>query len=407
MKRINNKDKGYKFMALAAFLFLLFSICYAEAAEYNATYTPGPIDPIATGQTKTVSVTVKNTGTQTWTPGVTFLSYHWYQGSTAFVWDGERTSLPKPVAPNDSITLSAKVTANVPVGSYTLKWDMLGPATWFSLKSPPVPTGNQSVEVMSSVVSAVKSIPRILATEKVTETSNFKALLTALTTPKITGIFTSPVSVLRPEESAVITGSWFGSKLGTVTITLPSGKKTNLVVRQWLNTLIWVEVTPITGEKDGTASIQVETAGKTASNKVNVSFEATRGELLFPNYLMKSNCAHSSFPSLGQDECMTSYWGDVTLNALHSSVIGVNNGQDTFWKETPLKNGWVFGGYWEITSTFDILKGVLEHNSRGGIPILSDPTTIKIPVNWSTPLFGWIAYVGNVYIIGPEGVPYQ
>ena len=153
MKRINNKDEGYKLIALAAFLFLLFSTCYAEAAEYNASYTPGSITCISAGGTKTVSVTVKNTGTLTWNPGTTFLSYHWYQGDTCIVWNGEITYLPKSVAPNETITLNAKVTANVPAGSYALKWDMLGPTTWFSLKSPPVPTGNQAIEVKSKLAT--------------------------------------------------------------------------------------------------------------------------------------------------------------------------------------------------------------------------------------------------------------
>ena len=147
MKHINKKVNRYQLIAFVAFLFLIFATCYAEAAEYNATYNAGSISCIKAGETKTVSVTVKNTGTSAWTPGVTFLSHHWYQGSTAVVWDGERTSLPNPVDPNGTITLNAKVKANVPVGSYTLKWDLLGPATWFSQKSPPVPTGDWNAEV--------------------------------------------------------------------------------------------------------------------------------------------------------------------------------------------------------------------------------------------------------------------
>jgi len=163
MKRINNKDEGYKFIALAAFLFLLFSTCYAEAAEYNASYTPGSITCIKAGQTMNISVTLKNMGTQTWNPGTTFLSYHLYQGGAYPVWDGERTSLPKSVAPKETITLSAKVTANVPVGSCTIEWDMLGPTTWFSLKSPPVPTGNQTVEVKSNCISSAITTKPIIS----------------------------------------------------------------------------------------------------------------------------------------------------------------------------------------------------------------------------------------------------
>jgi len=391
MKRINNKDEGYNFIVLVAFLFLLFSTCYAEAADYNATYTPGPIDPIATGQTKNVSVTVKNTGTQSWTPGVTFLSYHWYQGGAYPVWDGERTSLPNSVAPNGTITLNAKVLANVPAGSYTLKWDMLGPATWFSQKSPPVPTGNQSVEVKTPLVEVVQIV-------------YVSALVKALFTPNITGIFTSPVSLLRPEEWAVITGSSFGSNLGTVTITLPSGKKTYLVVREWYNTLIWVEVPPFTGEKDGTASIQVETAGKIASNKVNVDFEATRDIVQLPKNLVQANCA--DFGGC-DDVCMDE---DTTFSAFHHTrcCVSGDSGTDTFKITTPLKNGWVFKNY-----TFDTWykyhgkAGVTNYTGEGS-------PTMEISVNWSTsgPFANdqWerlVDYWGDVYIIGPKGVPYQ
>ena len=394
MKRINNKDKGYKIMVLVAFLFLLFSTCYAEAAEYNATYAPGPIDPIATGQTKNVSVTVKNTGTQSWTPGVTFLSYHWYQGSTCIVWDGERTSLPKSLSPNETITLNAKVTANVPVGLYTLKWDMLGPATWFSQKNPPVPTGNQSVEVKSLQVKDLVSVP--------VGTSNVEALIKVVKAfpppniPNIKSVFPATAPLITPEGGYIISGSGFGPNPGAVKITLPSGKTTNLVRGAWRDDIIGVKVPPITGEMDGPASIWVETADGITSNKVSLNFIATRDFVDLPAEFVKADCEN-------RVACFNDCMFCNTFSSSHTCWLRGDNGIDKFWATTPLKNGWLFYDYrYIVYSSSDPGTKATVTSFEG-----SSSTTMKITVNWSAPLQTKVIYSGIVFITGPKGVPYQ
>ncbi|MCZ7627090.1 MAG: NBR1-Ig-like domain-containing protein [Candidatus Methylomirabilis sp.] len=108
---------------------------------------PRTIASLTAGQTITVPVTVTNTGSLTWGANSAFrLAYHWYQGSTLVVWDGQRTLLPQSVGPGQRLPLTATLRAPAAAGTYTLKWDMVQEGvTWFSGQG--VATGSQSVVV--------------------------------------------------------------------------------------------------------------------------------------------------------------------------------------------------------------------------------------------------------------------
>jgi len=149
-----------KFTPIALLLPLL-TILDVEAAQYGATYTTGTISNLAAGQTSTVSITVRNTGTLAWVnSGATpyRLSYHWYAPGAvatsrppsygAVVWNGLRTDLPRTIAPNTQVTLAARLQAPPSAGSYTLKWDMIHEGVaWFSQQG--VPTRDQAVTVVA------------------------------------------------------------------------------------------------------------------------------------------------------------------------------------------------------------------------------------------------------------------
>ncbi len=125
---------------------------------YGATYAPGSLTSLTRGQTKNVQVKITNTRSLTWTPSAPNpfnLSYHWYKANTvapgtappgAVVWDGPRFLVPQTVGTNQSVTITARVTAPSTPGTYVLKWDMAHEGVaWFSGKG--VPTGDQTVAV--------------------------------------------------------------------------------------------------------------------------------------------------------------------------------------------------------------------------------------------------------------------
>ena len=68
------------------------------------------------------------------------VSYHWLQPDrTVAVSDGRRTSLPKPVAPGESLTLTVNVDAPGQAGRYILSVDLVEEGvTWFSEAGAPM-----------------------------------------------------------------------------------------------------------------------------------------------------------------------------------------------------------------------------------------------------------------------------
>jgi hypothetical protein len=116
----------------------------ANNASYGVFGMPGTLQA---GVTTTASITVTNLGSATWGARSSYhLSYHWVQGTTTVVYDGERTTLPAAVGPCQTITLSATVKAPPAPGAYKIQWDMvLEGVTWFSAAG--VPVGEKSVTV--------------------------------------------------------------------------------------------------------------------------------------------------------------------------------------------------------------------------------------------------------------------
>lgn len=96
---------------------------------------------LRTGGTTTVPLRLTNTGRVTWTPESPQpfrVAYHWLEdGSPRVVeWEGERTLLPSPVAPGESVDLAATVRSPSAPGQYQLVWDIEQESRlWFSTET--------------------------------------------------------------------------------------------------------------------------------------------------------------------------------------------------------------------------------------------------------------------------------
>jgi hypothetical protein len=90
------------------------------------------LDEPRAGALGAARVEVENAGTATWREDVA-CSYHWLDAlGNPIVWDGIRTRLPRPVAPEERITLRANVRAPIPPGRYRFALDLVAEhRAWF------------------------------------------------------------------------------------------------------------------------------------------------------------------------------------------------------------------------------------------------------------------------------------
>ena len=116
--------------------------------------SPGPYDveyincdgptSVATGSTFALALSLKNCGWRPWDSdnavAAVHVSYHWLQPDrTVAVSDGRRTSLPKAVAPGESLTLTVNVDTPGQAGRYILSVDLVEEGvTWFSEAGAPM-----------------------------------------------------------------------------------------------------------------------------------------------------------------------------------------------------------------------------------------------------------------------------
>ena len=95
---------------------------------------------------------VENAGTATWQEDVS-CSYHWLDAlGNPIVWDGIRTPLPRPVAPEERITMRIAVRAPIPPGSYRFALDLVAEhRAWFGEIGPGGP--EEELEVTPRVTA--------------------------------------------------------------------------------------------------------------------------------------------------------------------------------------------------------------------------------------------------------------
>ncbi len=117
--------------------------------DYYAEYSLAPLPNLIINQYFNENKgAVTNSGRNTWSASNVHLSYHVYDSLDRLVtWDGERTVLPRDVAPHgDYVELYPNIKAPSTPGDYTIKWDMVQEGvTWFSEQG--VPTFNQPLHV--------------------------------------------------------------------------------------------------------------------------------------------------------------------------------------------------------------------------------------------------------------------
>ncbi len=112
---------------------LTFRIRVAAAAGDSAAFvsSSGVPSKMAAGGTATVTVTMRNTGTTTWT---TALGYKLGSQSPAdnTTWGTNRVSLASDVAPNGEAAFTISITAPTTTGGHTFAWRMVrDPGSWF------------------------------------------------------------------------------------------------------------------------------------------------------------------------------------------------------------------------------------------------------------------------------------
>jgi len=107
------------------------------AARYAASYSIAATTNVFLGESKTLAVTVINSGNVAWNAAGANpidLSYHIFDAAgKAVVWDGARTSIGTDLQPAEARTLNIAYTAPGTIGTYTLAIDTVREGVaWFS-----------------------------------------------------------------------------------------------------------------------------------------------------------------------------------------------------------------------------------------------------------------------------------
>ena len=107
---------------------------YPNNAQCISQSVPTSVTP---GSNFSVSITMKNIGTKTWTPTTHYLGSQNPQDNTT--WGIGRISLPNNVSPGSEVTFSFTVTAPTTPGTYNFQWRMFEEAVeWFGDFTPNV-----------------------------------------------------------------------------------------------------------------------------------------------------------------------------------------------------------------------------------------------------------------------------
>src|SRR5207249_7693707 len=105
------------------------------------------------GATITVPITLKNTGSLTWSwgGGNPFrLGYHYYRNRRRLNLPPQldlRTDIPEDIFPDETVTIDVRVALPLEAGNYTIEFDMAQEGiTWFKEQNSPVLTRWITVE---------------------------------------------------------------------------------------------------------------------------------------------------------------------------------------------------------------------------------------------------------------------
>ena len=99
------------------------AIQVGSAGTDNAAFVSQSVNQnMSASQTSAVSVTMRNTGTTTWTAGNYYLGSQNPQGNST--WSLNRVNLATSVAPNAQVTFSFNITAPAAQGTYNFQWQV-------------------------------------------------------------------------------------------------------------------------------------------------------------------------------------------------------------------------------------------------------------------------------------------
>lgn len=363
-----------------------------DQASINATNMPGCMEP---GETRDISVSVTNTGSTTWSstppsppPGCSRpdncpvrLSYHW-EGPMN-VHDGIRSDIAGTVSPGASQTIRAQLRvadtrgAGLPVGMYTLKWQMLHTGmAWMPVERA------YSVEVRNS---CLRSVGAVDFCERYPALCGFIAMPLAFA-PVIDRVEGN----VTPTAAVRIRGRFLGDAGGHVRL-LSGGRTIELPVTLWSPADIVVRVPEVRGmQNDPGARLQVETSGRFTA-EITAPFTATLERKILPNIRVQY-CG--SQPS-AYDNCDGN---QTTLYSCHVqySIFGIPD-RDEYVAD--LRNGWVF----------DSMRCSPDGNIRGEIwtGAGSSPTRVDVAVRHDVGGWSSASIHCAVTIRGPMGVPHQ
>lgn len=238
--------------------------------------------------------------------------------------------------------------------------------------------------------------------------------------PTITSIF--PFSVIKPGGSVILEGQNFGNLPGQILINIPSLHQfagTPLENIQWGNTFASGMIpATITGVPDQQVFFTVVAQCGAVSNSSAANFTATRAMVALPfdqiscfsfNYGNSDECQNlgqnnfpiecGSLPPVGTGgNPATGFYG------YHASGWGGGEtGDDPFDANFNLSNGWVV----------DYVTGLSSYTVGGGSYAAESSasqfgaTSPSVDVNWKADACGLILYTGDIYVIGPKGLPYH
>lgn len=131
--------------------------------RFGASYAPPASASAATvGVGGSLEVRLTNTGTLTWpATGATpvRLAYHWLDSAgRVLVWDGQRTVLPRDIAPGESVTVTLAYTPPATLGAHTLRLDLVREGvSWFSGLG--IPTRDVAISVGNGLGAAYTVTP--------------------------------------------------------------------------------------------------------------------------------------------------------------------------------------------------------------------------------------------------------
>jgi methionine-rich copper-binding protein CopC len=174
------------------------------------------------------SVTVTNTGTQTWDSSTHFLGYHVYDASGNFLYTGDWSIFPASLASGENVTLNRIITAPATPGDYTIAWDIIDTAnpTWFSaVGNAALPSALTVTQPVHGIIWGDHTTPTSLSQAERTSVS--LTLTNSGTKTWLQGAFFLSYHVFDANGNYLYTGPWSNLNIQrpqheeTITVTVP------------------------------------------------------------------------------------------------------------------------------------------------------------------------------------------